>query len=281
MSLRRFFVYSFAVHVLIAAAIIFSIPYGKENKKGGEIFTKLISPDEFLAQKPVILPLPKMRSVPHALPRVTRPASVIKDKRKLTEKKTFREETKKLSGNSKDNTHNLSSPPSMKGGYSGSSGETMSGPARSGNITKADKSEPSLKEKLFDRNIISDLAKRDIEKDEKEKKDKTFTFDTSEYKFLIYNRRLKERIENIWIYPPDAAVKGIYGDLVISFTIKKNGRLGTVELVRTSGHKNLDDAAIKALKDGEPYWPLPEEWGMEAYTIVGHFIYTIYGYHIM
>lgn len=133
---------------------------------------------------------------------------------------------------------------------------------------------PSLREKLFDESIIGSLAKKE------EREEKVFTFDAKEYKFLLYNKRLKERIESIWIYPPDAAAKGIFGDLVIRFSIKKNGRLGEIELIRTSGHKSLDDAAIKALRDGEPYWPLPEEWGMDIYTIVGHFIYTIHGYYI-
>jgi protein TonB len=136
------------------------------------------------------------------------------------------------------------------------------------------------RENLFDRNIVGDIAKKEIEKEAKEKAEKTFTFDTKEYKFLIYNNRLKERIESIWLYPPDAAAQGIYGDLVIKFTIKKNGMLGAVEIIRTSGRKNLDDAALKALKNGEPYWPLPDEWGMEAYTIEGHFVYTIYGYYM-
>lgn len=281
MSLRRFFVYSFAVHVFIIAAMIFSIPAVKKNKKGGEFFTRLISPDEFLSQKP-ILPIPKMRSAPHTLPGITKPSHAIK------EKETFHNEPKGLSGNTKNNKNNP--PPLNKGGQvaTGDSprrgeftGETNTGIVSNGNKPRSDRIGPSLKEKLFDRSIISDLAKRDIEKEEKEKKDKTFTFDTSEYKFLIYNMRLKERIENIWVYPHDAAAKGIYGDLVIKFTIKKNGKLGAIELIRTSGHKNLDDAAIKALRDGEPYWPLPEEWGMEAYTIVGHFIYAIYGYYVM
>ena len=53
-----------------------------------------------------------------------------------------------------------------------------------------------------------------------------------------------------------------------------------MELVRTSGHKTLDDAAMEALRDGTPYWPLPEEWGMEGYTIEGHFVYSLYGYYI-
>ena len=137
-----------------------------------------------------------------------------------------------------------------------------------------------LREKLFDTSIIGDLAKREVEKKDKEKKDTSFTFDAREYKFLLYNRRLKERIERIWVYPPDAAAQGIYGDLILRFTIKKDGTISAVELVRTSGHKNLDDSAMRALKDGSPYWPLPDEWGMESYTIEGHFIYTLYGYYI-
>ncbi|PKL52368.1 MAG: hypothetical protein CVV37_01730 [Nitrospira bacterium HGW-Nitrospira-1] len=60
----------------------------------------------------------------------------------------------------------------------------------------------------------------------------------------------------------------------------KNGKLGAVELVRTSGYKMLDAAAIKALKDGEQYWPLPEAWDMESYTILGHFVYSLYGYSL-
>jgi protein TonB len=93
-------------------------------------------------------------------------------------------------------------------------------------------------------------------------------------------RRLREKIESIWEYPAEARARRLYGDLKIRFTIRKDGRLGAIELVRTSGYKVLDDAAIKALKDGEPYWPLPPEWGMESYTILGHFVYAIYGYEL-
>jgi len=52
--------------------------------------------------------------------------------------------------------------------------------------------------------------------------------------------------------------------------------VGAVELVRGSGYPILDKAALEALKEASPYWPLPEEWGMEAYTIEGNFVYNIY-----
>ena len=273
MSLKRFFVYSIAVHILILVAAMLFIPVTKEKKTGGELFARLISPDEFLAQAPFIHSTPKVRSVPHVHPKNIMSAPVIEGIRKILPEK----------GNPPSLTPSTSAEKEVS-----SSQSLLSSPYRrpvkeeapesKGTQQKLDKLGPSTKEKLFDKTVIGDLAKREIEKEEKEKK--TFIFDTDEYRFLLYNNRLKERIESIWIYPHEASSQGIYGDLFIRFTIKKNGRLGAVELIRTSGHKSLDDAAMKALKEGEPYWPLPDEWGMEAYTIEGHFIYSIYGYYI-
>jgi protein TonB len=90
-------------------------------------------------------------------------------------------------------------------------------------------------------------------------------------------RMLKERIESIWKYPKKAARQGISGDLYMQFTIKKDGSLGNVELLRTSGHSELDDAAVKAIKRAAPFWPLPEDWDKDDLEIKGHFIYVFGG----
>ncbi len=132
-----------------------------------------------------------------------------------------------------------------------------------------------LREKLFDREIVERFAKR-----EDVRRDNGITFETKELKYYTYMMRLKERIEGIWKYPNEAASRGIYGDLYIRFTINKNGMLGDTELVRTSGHRSLDEAAMKALKEAEPFWPLPDEWGKDAITITGHFVYSLYGTYI-
>jgi len=265
LNLERFFIYSFAVHVLFFAAVLLLIPPAEELRGKGEILTQLVSPDELLSGKPVIIPPSRKQSAP----RVSRPRP-----------ETARPESsfdRTPAGSVRQKEASSSHTP-VEGDSSGQKTEEQ--PAVRGSDRKQEKSGPALKEKLFDRSVIGDIAKRNIEKAEKEK-DKSFTFDTKEYKFLIYNRRLKQRIESIWVYPRDAAAQGIYGDLVIKFTILQNGNLGSVELVRTSGHKNLDDAAIKALRDGAPYWPIPKEWGMESYTIEGLFIYTLYGYYVI
>ena len=136
--------------------------------------------------------------------------------------------------------------------------------------------QPSLREKLFDREIIGRLSRKD---QEGTKEGSSITFDSNEFKYYGYMQRLREKIESVWRYPPDAAARGIYGDLHVQFTIKKNGELGAVQLVRTSGYKNLDDAAIKALRDAGPYWPL-DNIGTESLTITGHFIYVNGAYYI-
>lgn len=266
LNLRTFFIYSFVVHVVFFTAVLLLIPPAKVPRERGEFFTSLISPDELLSRKPLIIPpsqskppLPKPREIPknlrpQPLPDRT-PGGTLRQKESPSSTTPFQTGTPRKDQEERSST--------------GTAG------------LKPEKPGPATKEKLFDKKIIGDIAKRNIEKEEREKKDKTFTFDTREYRYLLYNQRLKQRIESIWVYPRDAAAQGIYGDLIIRFTILQNGSLGPVELVRTSGHKGLDDAAIKALRDGAPYWPLPKEWGMEAYTIEGLFIYTLYGYYVM
>ncbi len=130
--------------------------------------------------------------------------------------------------------------------------------------------------RLFDPEVLSGVIAK---KERPSERDGSITFDTSEIRYYSYMRKLKERIEAVWEYPRKAAEEGIYGDLVIRFVIKKDGSLGAVELVRTSGWRMLDQAAVAALRDGSPYWPLPDEWGTDSLTVTGHFIYTLYGYY--
>lgn len=139
---------------------------------------------------------------------------------------------------------------------------------------------PGVSSKLFDSNVINKYAKNTKKSGKSNKKRGHFTFNVSNMKYRSYMQRLKASIEGAWTYPKSAARRGIYGDLYISFTILKNGRLGSVRVIRTSGHKSLDDAALKALRRAAPFWPLPNDWNMKSFTIKGHFVYSIYGNYI-
>ncbi|MEO5361884.1 MAG: energy transducer TonB [Nitrospirota bacterium] len=135
---------------------------------------------------------------------------------------------------------------------------------------------------FFDKDIIGKHAMASIARDRsspnsKEGSGNSISFDTSDIRYAAYMRRLKEAIESAWQYPADAARRGIHGDLNVSFTINKNGTLKAVDVMRTSGQRSLDDAAVSSIKDAAPFWPLPEEWGKDSFTVKGHFVYRLHG----
>lgn len=100
---------------------------------------------------------------------------------------------------------------------------------------------------------------------------------TDEFKYMGYMRNLKARIEGIWRYPREASERGISGDLYIEFTINRDGSLGPVRLARTSGYPVLDQAAMKALRDSAPFWPMPPNWEDKGIIVMGQFIYLGHG----
>lgn len=269
-------VLSLMIHLLIGLSV-FLIPV-KEKDRKTPFMARLITPDEMkeefpkypaspLPQKIIPVPQKQQGTVKPSIPQRSTPAAPM---RRLPD----------------------IPPHSTSGGVESGKGHDQGADAKGSSVPDtggapsivpdskrgAEKATPpiTLREKLFDREIIGDLAKREDET----KKDKAITFDTKEFRHHTYMARLKDKIEGIWIYPADAAMRGIHGDLKIRFTIKKDGMLGDVELVRTSGHRSLDDAAIRALKDAEPFWPLPDEWNKDAIIIDGYFIYSIYGIYI-
>jgi protein TonB len=132
---------------------------------------------------------------------------------------------------------------------------------------------------LFDEETIEKYARN--KPLEIKEGNKGLSFDAPELMHRGYMRMLKDKIENIWKYPAGAAHRGISGDLYIKFSIQKDGRLGEVQLVKTSGFIDLDEAAMKALQEAAPYWPLPDDWEGNELPITGHFIYFLGGAYIL
>jgi protein TonB len=273
--LKKSLIYSLILHVLVLLLAFFLVKEQKE-KEPPPFFARIITPED-LQQERTLRP-PKIPDAPKKektfrMPKLPKDMPSPKD---LSAAPSGRSSEQRLpKGSSDTDSAATTTPPKDVTGKEGK-GEL---PAPSGNRqgTSEKPAPKTFREKFFDKDVIGKLAQKGKEET---KTDNGITFDTQEFKYYGYMQRLKEKIEGIWRYPSDAAEKGLYGDLYVKFTIKKNGKLGTVELVRTSGHKSLDDAAIKALKDAEPYWPLPEEWGKDGLTITGHFVYSIYGTYI-
>ena len=114
-------------------------------------------------------------------------------------------------------------------------------------------------------NDIDELARRGMP--EKRPGDDSVTLDTDEFKFMSYNRWLKVKVESVLHYPELAAISGYQGTLYILFDIMKDGSLGRLEVLKSSGYKILDDEALRSIRDSAPFQPLPDEWNMKQYSI--------------
>jgi periplasmic protein TonB len=81
----------------------------------------------------------------------------------------------------------------------------------------------------------------------------------SEYRFAQYVDTWRQKVERIGNlnYPAEARNRKIYGSLQITVAIKANGEVESVEINRRSGHKVLDDAALRIVRLAAPFAPFP------------------------
>lgn len=123
-----------------------------------------------------------------------------------------------------------------------------------------------------DAKSLDRLAKVFSDQEREPPKD-TISLNTDDLKYFSYTLKLKNKIEYIWRYPQAAAERGMQGDLLLTFTIQRNGYVSEVRVVSTSGYEVLDLEAVRAIKEASPFAPLPDSWNEDHITITGHFIY--------
>jgi protein TonB len=285
-------IFSIIIHILVVSLIFLAPSANKKQEKS--LITRLITPDEWSKEfpkvkPPVIPPRVKPSDIPpnelfgthrasrtpkHVAPRNEGPR---KESRSTPAPLPLQPRTKVPETNVAPNaidkgTANQVAGVREKPTVKGTEPESTTPSPKARSIPAP---LPSLREKLFDSEVVGKIARRD-----ETRHDNGVTFDTTELMYESYMMKLKDRIESIWHYPSEEARRGIHGDVYITFTIHKDGRLGDIELERSSGFPGLDRAAIQALKEGNPYWPLPDDWGRDSLVVPGHFIYSIYGTYV-
>ncbi len=95
-----------------------------------------------------------------------------------------------------------------------------------------------------------------------------------EVQYISYFAAIKRKIELVWQYPYEAATAGIQGELTLDFVIARNGTVNSIELVRGSGSKILDDEAIRSIRKAAPFDPIPVRYKIPNLQIRGRFVYV-------
>jgi protein TonB len=124
---------------------------------------------------------------------------------------------------------------------------------------------------LDPRNYASTAGDAEEEGDSGSPAEKTVSLDSHDSRYASYLLGVKRRIESLWRYPPEA--RGLTGNLLVTFSILRDGRLKDLQLVETSGIGPLDDEAIRAIREAAPFNPFPERMRFERLNIRAAFYY--------
>lgn len=108
--------------------------------------------------------------------------------------------------------------------------------------------------------LTDELERKSIAYAERPRR-KAISASTTEYKYAAYLdawRRKVERIGNL-NYPDEARRKRLFGDLLLHVAVRADGGVERVRILHSSGHKVLDDSAIRIVKLAAPFAPFPKD----------------------
>lgn len=83
---------------------------------------------------------------------------------------------------------------------------------------------------------------------------------TREYEFASYMSAWVSKVERVgnMNYPTELRQKKLHGDLVLTVGINQNGTVESIDVMRSSGMQEIDNAAIRIVRMAAPYSPLPD-----------------------
>lgn len=102
---------------------------------------------------------------------------------------------------------------------------------------------------------------RDWDAYQKKPKRKFLGARAQEYRFTRYEEDWRMKVEKVGTlnYPEEAKRQKIYGSVRLTVSIRSDGSVEKIEIDRSSGHKFLDEAAIRIANLAAPYAPFPED----------------------
>jgi protein TonB len=92
------------------------------------------------------------------------------------------------------------------------------------------------------------------------KRKKFISANTKEYEFASYMSTWVSKVERVGNlnYPSNLRRKKLHGDLVLMVGIQQNGTVESIDVMRSSGITEIDQAAVNIVQLAAPYSPLPD-----------------------
>jgi len=121
-----------------------------------------------------------------------------------------------------------------------------------------------------------DIAKpKEEPKPPADETEETISLDTDDKRYVDYAGMIRERLKAHWSYPPEARNQLLEGNLVVLFSLNREGVLTRLEISRSSEHEILDREAERAIRHASPFPPFPEHITVSRLNVEASFDYRI------
>ncbi|MDX1459468.1 MAG: TonB family protein, partial [Xanthomonadales bacterium] len=95
------------------------------------------------------------------------------------------------------------------------------------------------------------------------KRRKFISANTREYEYASYMQAWVAKVERVGNlnYPTAARQRKLVGDLLMTVGVNRDGSIESIDIRRSSGMEELDQAAARIVRLAAPYAPLPDTIG--------------------
>ena len=108
---------------------------------------------------------------------------------------------------------------------------------------------------------VSSEINQKLEMRSKRPRRKFISANTKEYRYAAYMESWRAKVERVGNlnYPDEARRKNLSGALLLDVGLNPDGSVREINVRRSSGHKSLDDAAIRIVELAAPFASFPDE----------------------
>lgn len=129
-------------------------------------------------------------------------------------------------------------------------------------VEQPETSRPTMAELMRQRMQVAELQaqlERERAFESRLKRRRFISANTREYEFASYMQAWVSKVERVGNlnYPPEIRRRRLVGDLLLTVGINHDGSVESINVKRSSGMQELDDAAIRIVRLAAPFAPLP------------------------
>jgi TonB family protein len=105
----------------------------------------------------------------------------------------------------------------------------------------------------------------------------TISLDTKDKRYSSYAKIIKARLAQHWQYPTQALENLTEGDVLVLFSLDRQGTLIELQVVQSSGQAILDNETKRAIRAAAPFPSFPGSVTVKRLNIKANFVYKLTG----